>query len=104
MVDGVSVKGSPFLGGFGWLLLIGLVMVGLAALIGFMTDLDTVDGEDVLPTVLRGFGVLAVAGALTAAGLFAHELAIGIRTALLIAGSYFLLMAAGISNVLRVLF
>jgi hypothetical protein len=103
-MDSVSVKGSPFLGAFGWLLLVGLVMVGLAALLGFMMDLDEVAGEDVLPTVLRGFGVLAVAGALTAAGLFAHELAIGIRTALLIAGSYFLLMAAGISNVLRVLF
>lgn len=104
MVDGVSMKKSPFLGMFGWILLLGLAMVGLGALITFSSGLGDMQGEDVLPALLRGLGTLAVAAALAGAGLFAKELAISIRTALLIAGSYFLLSAVGLSSFLAGLF
>lgn len=104
MVDGViSVKRSPFLGGFGWLLIIGLGMVAVAALLTFVMDVDRLSNEEIVPAFLRGFGVLAVAAALAGAGLFAKELAITVRVALVIAGSYFLLSAAGMSNLLRAL-
>ena len=94
MVDGVmSVKSSPFLGGFGWLLVIGLAMLAIAAGLGFANDVADMRSEDVGFALLRGFGALAVAVALCGAGLFSRELAISIRTALIIAGTYFLIVA-----------
>jgi hypothetical protein len=95
VVDGVmSVKGSPFLGGFGWVLLIGLVMVALAAVMNFVTDIGGMAGDEVGLALLRGFGTLAVAAAFCGAGLFSRELSLGIRSALIVAGSYFLVSAA----------
>ena len=97
MVDGViSVKGSPFLGGFGWVLVIGLAMVAIAAVLGFVDDLGEMRGDQVGMALLRGLGSLAVAAAFCGAGLFSRELALGIRTGLIIAGAYFLLSAAGL--------
>jgi hypothetical protein len=94
MVDGVmSVKASPFLGGFGWVLVIGLAMLAIAAGLGFANDVGRMSGDDVGFALLRGFGSLAVAAALCGAGLFSRELAISIRTALIIAGTYFLVVA-----------
>ena len=94
MVDGtMSVKGAPFLGGFGWLLVIGLAMLAIAAGLGFANDVGNLRGEDIGFALLRGFGSLAVAAALCGAGLFSRELAISIRTALIIAGTYFLVVA-----------
>lgn len=94
MVDGVmSVKGAPFLGGFGWVLVIGLSMLAIAAVLGFANDIGNMQGDDVGFALLRGFGSLAVAAALCGAGLFSRELAISIRTALIIAGTYFLVVA-----------
>ncbi|HJQ93852.1 MAG TPA: hypothetical protein VJ874_06160 [Candidatus Thermoplasmatota archaeon] len=94
MVDGVmSVKGSPFLGGFGWLLVIGLAMLAIASGLGFANAIGGMRGDDVGFALLRGFGSLAVAAALCGAGLFSRELAISIRTALIIAGTYFLVVA-----------
>ncbi len=94
MVDGVmSVKASPFLGGFGWVLVIGLAMLAFAAGLRFANDIGNLQGDDIGFALLRGFGSLAVAAALCGAGLFSRELAISIRTALIIAGTYFLLIA-----------
>lgn len=101
MVDGVlSVKGAPFLGGFGWVLLIGLVMLALAAVLSFAGDVGRMESDEVGLALLRGCGVLAVAAAFCGAGLFGRELAISIRTALLIAGTYFLVSAVGLSRFL----
>jgi hypothetical protein len=94
MVDGaMSVKSAPFLGGFGWLLVIGLAMLAIAAGLGFANDVGNLQGDDIGFALLRGFGSLAVAAALCGAGLFSRELAISIRTALIIAGTYFLIVA-----------
>jgi hypothetical protein len=104
MVDGViSVRRSPFLGGFGWILLIGLGMVAVATLLAFVMDVGELPSSDVVPALLRGFGILAVCTGLAGAGLFAKELAIPVRVALLIAGTYFLVSAAGLSSLLRAL-
>lgn len=105
LVDGsISVKTSPFLGGFGWLVIIGLGLVGLGTVLAFAMDLDEVPDEDVGPALLRGLGTLAVAGGLAGAGLFARELALTIRTALVIAGAYFLLAGSSVSTLIRGLF
>jgi hypothetical protein len=96
VVDGVlSVKGAPFLGGFGWVLLIGLAVVAIGAMMTFATEVGDRETGELGLSVLRGFGTLAVAAGFCGAGLFGRELAIGIRTALIIAGTFFLLAAAG---------
>lgn len=105
MVDGlISVKRSPFLGGFGWLVIIGLTVVALGTILAFAVDLDNVTNEEMGPALLRGFGTLAVAAGLAGAGLFARELALPIRTALVIAGAYFLLAGSSVSTLIRGLF
>lgn len=101
VVDGLSLKASPFLGAFGWFVLAGLALVGLGTLLAFANDVDEVADEDVLPAVLRGVGTLAVAGGLACAGLFARELALTLRTALVIAGAYFLLAGSSVSTLIR---
>ena len=101
MVDNVSVKPSPFLGTFGWFVIIGMLLVGLGTLVAFANDIDEVQDEDVIPAVLRGVGTLAVAGGLAMAGLFARELALTLRTALVIAGAYFLLAGSTVSTLIR---
>lgn len=105
MVDGlISVKNSPFLGGFGWLVLIGLGLVAIGTVLAFAVDVDQLSDGEVGPAFLRGFGTLAVAAGLAGAGLFARELALPIRTALVIAGAYFLLAGSSVSTLIRGLF
>jgi hypothetical protein len=96
VVDGVlSVKGAPFLGGFGWVLLIGLAVVSIGAVMTFANEVGGKGTDELGLSILRGFGTLAVAAGFCGAGLFARDLAISIRTALIIAGTFFLLAAAG---------
>lgn len=105
MMDGtISVKNSPFLGGFGWLVIIGLAVVAIGSVLAFAVDAGEVADEDMGPALLRGFGTLAVAAGLAGAGLFARELALTIRTALVIAGAYFLLAGSSVSTLIRGLF
>lgn len=102
MVDGsISIKRTPFLGGFGWLAIIGLSLVSVGTVLAFMNDMDRVSDEDIAPALLRGIGTLLVAGGLVGAGLFARELALPLRTALLIAGAYFLLAGSSVSTLIR---
>lgn len=101
MVDGVSLKKSPFLGGFGWFVIVGLLLVGLGTVVAFVSDVQDLPDGEMLPAILRGVGTLAVAGGLAGAGLFGRELALAIRTALVVAGSYFLLAASSVSTLIR---
>lgn len=86
-----AMQRTPNLGLWGWLIVVGLALVALATLIRLLSNLGDLPNDEVAPAVFGTLGHLVAALALVAAGLWWAGGSAGIRTALLLAGCYFML-------------
>jgi len=92
MPDGDLAKPSTFLGGFGRLVLAGVLMLAMAPLVPFLAKVLSPARVLLLSGLLGTLGTAAAALGLAGAGLAGKQLPDLARVALVIAGAFVLLL------------